>query len=166
MWIEMEKLQEVLSVENLICLAFLLGISVYDIYFHGISKAVLVLANLLAAFHTLYTLTMAEGRLGRADEMDLIWAAAGAGAGLLLLGVARLTGEAVGYGDGWLVMALGIYLGLWGLMEVLAAAWVLLAAAAAVCLVKKKWSRKAVLPMTPFLTAGFVILLAGEYFRA
>ena len=70
----MEKLQEVLSVENLICLAFLLGISVYDIYFHRISKAVLVLANLLAAFRTLYTLTMAEGKLGRADEMDLIWA--------------------------------------------------------------------------------------------
>ena len=44
--------------------------------------------------------------------------------------------------------------------------FLLLAAAAAVCLVKKKWSRKAVLPMTPFLTAGFVILLAGEYFRA
>ena len=166
MWIEMEKLQEVLSVENLICLAFLLGISVYDIYFHRISKAVLVLANLLAAFRTLYTLTMAEGKLGRADEMDLIWAAAGAGAGLLLLGVARLTGEAVGYGDGWLVMALGIYLGLWRFMEVLAFAWVLLADTLSVCLVKKKWSRKAVLPMTPFLTAGFVILLAGEYFRA
>ena len=116
MWIEMEKLQEVLSVENLICLAFLLGISVYDIYFHRISKAVLVLANLLAAFHTLYTLTMAEGRLGRADEMDLIWAAAGAGAGLLywespgsqgrlwdtgMAGWSWLWGSTWGFGDLW-----------------------------------------------------------------
>ncbi len=166
MWIEMEKLREVLSADHLICLAFLLGISVYDICFHRISKAVLVLANLLAAFHTLHALAIAAGQSGRAVQTDLAWAAAGAGAGLLLLGVARLTGEAVGYGDGWLVMALGIYLGLWGLLEVLAVSWVLLAAAAAVCLVRKRWSRRAVLPMTPFLTAGFVILLAGEYFRA
>ena len=116
MWIEMEKLQEVLSVENLICLAFLLGISVYDIYFHRISKAVLVLANLLAAFRTLYTLTMAEGKLGRADEMDLIWAAAGAGAGLLLLGVAPahgrgcgIRGRLAGHGAGDLPWSLGAY---------------------------------------------------------
>ena len=53
MWIEIEKLQEVMTVGNLICLAFLLGISVYDIYFHRISKAVLVLANLLAVFYAL-----------------------------------------------------------------------------------------------------------------
>ena len=37
MWIEIEKLKEVMTVGNLICLAFLLGISVYDIYFHRIS---------------------------------------------------------------------------------------------------------------------------------
>lgn len=157
MWIEIEKLKEVLSAGNLICLAFLLGISVYDIYFHRISRTVLVLANLLAVLYALG---------GGARQMELAWTAAGAGAGLLLLGVARLTGEAVGYGDGWLVMALGIYLGFWGLMEVLAAAWMLLAIAAGMCLVRKKWSRRAALPMTPFLTAGFLTMLAGEYFRA
>ena len=157
MWIEIEKLQEVMTVGNLICLAFLLGISVYDIYFHRISKAVLVLANLLAVFYALL-------QAGTSRE-ELLWAAAGASAGVLLLGIARLTEEAVGYGDGWLVVALGSYLGLWGLVEVLAAAWVLLAVAAAVCLVGKRWSRNAALPMTPFLTARFLLLLAGEYFR-
>ena len=133
MWIDAEKVREVLSVENLICLAFLLGISVYDVYSRRISRLALALANILAVSYALAV-----------DE--------------------RITGEAVGYGDGWLVMALGIYLGIWSLLEVMAAAWVLLAFAAGLCLIRKKWSRKTALPMTPFITAGFMNLLAGEYF--
>ena len=82
MWIEIEKLQEVMTVGNLICLAFLLGISVYDIYFHRISKAVLVLANLLAVFYALL-----QAGTGRESRDELLWAAAGASAGLLLLGI-------------------------------------------------------------------------------
>ena len=41
MWIDAEKVREVLSVENLICLAFLLGISVYDMYSRRISRGML-----------------------------------------------------------------------------------------------------------------------------
>ena len=40
MWIDAEKVREVLSVENLICLAFLLGISVYDMYSRRISRGI------------------------------------------------------------------------------------------------------------------------------
>nr|WP_076779997.1 prepilin peptidase [Lachnoclostridium phocaeense] len=153
MWIDAEKVREVLSVENLICLAFLLGISVYDVYSRRISRLALALANILAVSYALAV-----------DERNLAATAAGAAAGLALLGISKITGEAVGYGDGWLVMALGIYLGIWSLLEVMAAAWVLLAFAAGLCLIRKKWSRETALPMTPFITAGFLNLLAGEYF--
>ena len=153
MWIDAEKVREVLSVENLIYLAVLLGISVYDVYSHRISRQALALANILAVSYVLVV-----------DERDLAVTAAGAAAGLTLLGISKITGEAVGYGDGWLVMALGIYLGIWGLLDVMAATWGLLGFVAGLCLIRKKWSRKAALPMTPFITVGFLSLLAGEYF--
>lgn len=155
MWIDAEKLSGAFCVENIICLAFLLGISVYDIYFHRISRFVLVLSSLFAAGYAL-----AGGRA------HWLLSAAGAAAGFLLIAAAYFTKEAIGYGDGWLITSLGIYMGIWGLMEVMAAAWVLLACAAGICLVKKKWSRKAALPMTPFITAGFLIFLLGEYLYA
>lgn len=151
-WLDVERLGEILTAEHLICLAFLLGISVYDIWFRRISGFVLLVAGILAA-----GCTVVKGAAW--------WpaAAAGALAGAMLLLTARLTREAVGYGDGWLVTVLGLYLGFWQLMEVLASAWVLLACAACICLVRKRWSRKAALPMAPFVTAGFLFFLAAEY---
>ena len=135
-WLDVERLGEILTAEHLICLAFLLGISVYDIWFRRISGFVLLVAGILAA-----GCTVVKGAAW--------WpaAAAGALAGAMLLLTARLTREAVGYGDGWLVTVLGLYLGFWQLMEVLASAWVLLACAACICLARKRWSRKAALPM-------------------
>lgn len=83
----------------------------------------------------------------------------GVGAGGLFLLVSKVTKEAIGYGDGWLICIMGMFLGIWELLKILTAAWILLSVAAMVCLVKKKWSRKAALPMAPFLTAGYVLLL-------
>ena len=79
-----------------------------------------------------------------------------------MLGIAYVTDQAVGYGDGWLLAALGVYLGIWAVLEVLIVAWGLMAGAAAVCLVKKRWSRHAALPMTPFVTFGFIIFMVSE----
>ena len=69
MWIDAEKVREVLSVENLICLAFLLGISVYDVYSRRISRLALALANILAVSYALAV-----------DERNLAATAAGAAA--------------------------------------------------------------------------------------
>lgn len=141
----------VLNVENLICFAFLAGISVYDIYFRKISGLVLFIGSMMAGGYCLFL-----------SENPWYVSLAGALAGVLLLGIGYVTDEAVGYGDGWLLGALGAYLGIWRLLEVLVTTWGLLALAAAVCLVKKKWSRKASLPMTPFVAAGFIVFMASE----
>lgn len=149
MWIT--KIIQELNVENLICLGVLTGISVYDILFRKISGFVLMLGSILAIG---YGLTVSENP----------WyiCAAGAAVGGILLGIAYVTDQAVGYGDGWLLAALGVYLGIWAVLEVLIVAWGLMAGAAAVCLVKKRWSRHAALPMTPFVTFGFIIFMVSE----
>lgn len=148
MWIQIGKWAQACPVSHLICLAFLAGISVYDICFRKITTFSLVTGGLLAVFY---------GFAQRETPWYLL--AAGGAVGLLMVGLARITGEAVGYGDGWLVLVLGLYLGLWDLLTVLAAAWFFLALAAGICLVRKKWSRKTSIPMAPFLTAGFITLL-------
>ena len=99
LWLDVERLGEILTAEHLICLAFLLGISVYDIWFRRISGFVLLVAGILAAGCTVVKgAGLVAGRGGR-----------GALAGAMLLLTARLTREAVGYGDGWLVTVLGLY---------------------------------------------------------
>lgn len=46
MW--MTKVLQIISVDSLICLGFLAGISVYDIFFRKISGFVLVIGTILA----------------------------------------------------------------------------------------------------------------------
>lgn len=73
--------------------------------------------------------------------------------GLSLLIFSYLSKEQIGYGDGWLVLALGMWMKLQQLLNML---WLglLLSAASAVLFRKKE------LPLVPFLTAAYVI---GEW---
>lgn len=136
--------------EDWICLTYLIGISAYDIYCRRISRRSLIGGGLLAALYVIcvsHTWFLSVGGLA---------------AGGLLLFISRATGEKIGRGDAYFIGILGVYAGLWRLLEILMAGWFILALAACVCLVKKKWSRSTALPMTPFVTVGFIIsMLAG-----
>lgn len=73
--------------------------------------------------------------------------------GLLLLLFSRLSKEQIGYGDSWLVLALGMWMELWALLRMLflgiflGSVWTVL-------------RRKREQPLVPFLTAAYVI---GEW---
>ena len=54
----------------------------------------------------------------RETDPALLAGGAAVGAGFLLL--SKVTGEGIGYGDSWGILVLGLYLGLWKLLEVLA----------------------------------------------
>ena len=86
-----------------------------------------------------------------------IWSILGAsliGAGFLLAG--RCTKEAVGYGDGWLITILGIYLGAERLLEVLLSAGVGASLFALWRLSRCNWSRRLSIPFAPFLAAAYI----------
>lgn len=80
--------------------------------------------------------------------------------GLMLL-LALLTKEAVGYGDGAMLISTGAFLGLAYNLLLLAAALLLAALTGIVLLAAKKIRRKESVPFIPFLLAGEVFLLAA-----
>ena len=71
------------------------------------------------------------------------------GMGCLLFG--RLTKEKIGYGDGWLILALGMWMSIYDLC-------VLLMFGMVFCLVYAWLFGKKELPFVPFLTAAYLVI--------
>lgn len=137
------------TVSRVFCIGILIGLSVLDICVRKISVHSLAVINLAALGYQLCQLYR--------GKVDLILLAGGIGVGALFLIVSRVTEEGIGYGDSWAVLILGIYLGIWELLETLAGAFLLLAAFSAVCMVVKKMSGKVRIPFLPFLAAGYLV---------
>ena len=85
----------------------------------------------------------------------------GVAVGLLFFGISKVTKEAVGYGDSWLVTILGMYLGGRRLLEVILTATVLAGIFSLIFCVFQGWDRKRSIPFVPFLTVAYlgVVLL-------
>ena len=134
------------EISQVFCMGILLSLSVIDIHFRRIPVDILVMASIAALVYQ-----------GITRQADLWMAAGGAGVGILFLLVSKVTREGFGYGDSWAILALGIYLGLWGVLDVLAGTFCLLAAASLICLTAKKMSRNHTIPFIPFLAAGYLL---------
>lgn len=91
-------------------------------------------------------------------ESTIVWLG-GIAVGIVFLIVSKLTDEALGYGDSWMILLLGIYLGVWDLLWLLSIAFLLSAIMAAIVLFKNKWSRKAAFPFVPFLAVSYMGVL-------
>lgn len=136
---------------QIVCMGILIVISVIDLRNRRIPAGILAAAG-TGAF-------LCQCLCRREDVMLVI---GGMGVGALFLFISRVTREGIGYGDSLGILGLGIYLGLWKLLEVLAGAFVLLALCGIVVLIRKKMSRKSVLPFYPFLALSYVICLIVE----
>lgn len=78
--------------------------------------------------------------------------------GILVLAVAWLTKETIGYGDGLVILCLGCFLTFDEIIDVCFAAVTLAGLVALILLLVMKKSKKMQLPFVPFLFAGCVIL--------
>ena len=90
-------------------------------------------------------------------EEKSLWArVGGALIGVLFFLISKLTKEAIGYGDSWLILLLGIHLGALVALQVLFAA----SFAAGVCslfyLWMKRWRKGATLPFVPFIAVAYL----------
>lgn len=93
---------------------------------------------------------------------DGLWSTiAGLVIGLAFFVASRITGEAIGYGDSWIITLLGIYMGGMNLLEVILAASLGVGIFSIVCSIKNGWNRKQSFPFVPFLAASYlgVVLL-------
>lgn len=82
---------------------------------------------------------------GRGDHLSgtdgkcrLKLSVAGGLSGILFLWISKITNEAIGYGDSLAILILGIYLGIWGLLEVLMTAFFILGIIGLICVVIKE----------------------------
>lgn len=80
----------------------------------------------------------------------------GAGIGILFLLIAKFTNEQIGYGDGWMILIQGIYLGIWELLQLLCIGFGICFLVSCVGMMCKKMNRRTRLPFYPFLLAGYV----------
>lgn len=126
-------------------------------------KTYTISTGLTICFSVLFTVIQL---ISLRDISDTLYAMAfGAIPGVLLLILGCLTKEAIGYGDGFLVISLGIMLGLRATLFICLIAF-FLSAIAALCvmlLVRIKGKRaftKQSLPFIPFLLIGYVISLS------
>lgn len=79
--------------------------------------------------------------------------------GIILLLMAKITNEKIGYGDGFMIMVTGLYLGLWKNTLLLMFSLFLAAAASILLLVTGKGNKKTELPFAAFLLTGYFIMI-------
>ena len=103
-------------------------------------------------------LDMEHGPVNIQDMQNNIRAAQVSGI-LPVVRVAAVTEEAIGYGDSVAIMILGGYLGFWKVVGVLAAAFF----TSGVCSVILAFrGRVKTMPFFPFLTLGYILMLAEQ----
>jgi len=80
----------------------------------------------------------------------------GMGIGGFLILIAFLTREAVGVGDGLLLMVMGIFLGFWETLTVLAAGLILCTCVTGLRILLHKIEKEERIPLVPFLLLAFL----------
>ena len=79
-----------------------------------------------------------------------------------MLGIAKMTGESLGYGDGLLFLVTGIYLGGWDNCSLLMTSLVLAFVFAIIQILVRKKSAKSEIPFVPFVLSAYVLYLGGQ----
>lgn len=90
------------------------------------------------------------------DTVSMRLRVSGALMGLLFLLISKCTKEAIGYGDSWLILLLGIHMGSLRAVSVLFVAAMISGIVSLFYLWKCHWKRNATLPFVPFLSISYL----------
>lgn len=134
------------TVSKVIAMGILLGLSVMDCRIRKVPGNVLFLC-MAGAIIQQVIIKNVDGRLVVTGGM----------LGIIFLWISKITGEAIGYGDSLAILVLGIYLGIWGVLEVLATSFFLLGVLGLICIVLGKKKKQLAFPFYPFLTVGYLL---------
>ena len=102
------------TLSQIIGMGMLSVLSIVDIQFRKVPVEILAAANLAVLVYQIMF-----------QREDLWLVLGGVAVGIVFLGISWASRQKVGYGDSWAILILGIFLGLWGVLEVLAAAFLL-----------------------------------------
>ena len=84
-----------------------------------------------------------------------VWVA-GLGCGIVFLMISKWSQEGIGYGDSWMILNMGIFLGIWNLLGMLMLAFLVAVMAAGAGLWSGKWKRTTRMSFYPFLLIGYL----------
>lgn len=79
--------------------------------------------------------------------------------GIVVWMIGKLSGNRIGSGDGYVIMTLGICLGIWKILSCLLYGTVFCGLTGVILLVMKRKRKEDMLPFLPFLTMGYVITI-------
>lgn len=130
---------------EIVLFLFLAVCAVFDAFSRQVPLAVIWLGMLTAVCLRI------SGAMGETGLMAVAFSLL-PGTGLLLL--AFLTREKVGYGDGWVLLMIGLFTGVYRCLLILFAGLMAESAAAIVLLMFGKVSRDREIPFLPFLLLG------------
>lgn len=133
-----------MSINSMLAIIFLVICAVYDLKTKTIPVWLLILFALSGFIPTIRNLE------------EPFWLAFLPGAVLLAIGYC--TKESIGFGDGVIVLILGLFTGYRLCLSSVIAGFVLTAVFSAALLICKKANRKSRVPYIPFLTAGFGVM--------
>lgn len=80
----------------------------------------------------------------------------GAVLGILFFFVSRFTKQAIGYGDSWLILILGIHLGLSLALQLLLLASFVAGVSSLFLLMRSHWNKSISIPFVPFMVLGYL----------
>lgn len=129
-----------------IMLAFLIGCSVSDWRRKAIPLWLLVLFSIATLSLCILCQNSSIGQR-----------AGGVALGLVFFAISKCTKEALGYGDSWMILLLGIWLGGTRLLQLLFAASLISGMASLFLLWRRGWKRKETIPFVPFLALAYVL---------
>ena len=132
------------TVSRIVAMVILTGLSFMDYKIRKVPRDVLLLC-------------MAGTVLYQAVTQNIDWMVSLGGGliGMIFIGISKITREAIGYGDSLAILILGIYLGVWGLLEVLATSFFILGILALGCVTLRR-KKSLAFPFYPFLTVGYL----------
>lgn len=83
--------------------------------------------------------------------------------GIVLLAIAKISSQSVGYGDGIIFLVLGLWIGFWDTLSLLFFSLVLSSLVAAYLMIIKRKGKNYKIPFIPFVTVAYAVM-EGFYF--
>lgn len=151
----LEEYGWLLAVGRLMMCLLLMFMACKDIREHKVSVIMLVLCGIIAGIASSVVMITETSEIWKSHLAGLI-------IGLIFVGISKVTRESLGYGDSLLLCVLGLYLGIWSLLELLITTWMLTAVAAGIMLARSRFKKRALLPMIPFIAVGYITVWLAE----
>lgn len=85
--------------------------------------------------------------------------------GIILIGISRLTEEAIGYGDGLIFLVTGVFLGIWENLNLLFTSLIIAFIYSSIQILLRKKDTKDEIPFVPFIWIADLLHLGGLYYE-